>query len=414
MAHCNFQLRDAESSRDEEFVADLAKRLGVPVMFKKFDTHSFAVSEKISIQEAARKLRYNWFEECLNADLFNEHFSDQIKNKSQHYRAYVITAHHRDDNIETIFFNFIRGTGITGLRGMLPVKEHIVRPLLFASRHQLSEYAGQHHINWVEDSSNSEIKYSRNFIRHKIIPLIEELIPAAKENMGDNIDRFREVSMIFEEAMKNFRNKLLVQKNEDWMIPVEKLRLQKTVPTILFELIHPFGFTSGQLNDALGLMDSQTGRYIHSGTHRLLKNRNWLIISPLQSQEFRTVIIEEDEEHVLFHGGILHLKKKTISTTEKISSDLFKAELDEREIRYPLILRKWKTGDYFYPLGMPKKKKLSRFFIDLKLSKNQKEEILVLESDKRIIWIPGYRIDDRFKIKPSTENYTELEFVIST
>jgi tRNA(Ile)-lysidine synthase len=413
IAHCNFQLRGDESERDEASVRALADSLGVPVLIKKFDTRQFAEESKMSIQEAARKLRYDWFRHCLESEAFNTYFSAFQKNKFLKYRSLIITAHHRDDNIETVLFNLFRGTGITGLRGMMPVKDVIVRPLLLISREKLSAFAAQHRLKWVEDSSNAELKYSRNFIRHKIIPVIEELIPTAKENLAESISRFTEVYMIFEDAMENHRKKLLHQRNEDWMIPVEKLRLQKTLPTILFKLIHPFGFTPGQLNDALGLMDSQTGSYLHSATHRLLKNRNWLIISPLQAQEFKTVVIEEGEEHLLFHGGMLHLKLKEKTPGINIGADPFKVLLDAKQINFPLILRKWKTGDYFYPLGMAKKKKLSRFFIDLKLSKNQKEEILVLESDKRIIWIPGLRIDDRFKIKPSTLQCLELAFVKS-
>jgi tRNA(Ile)-lysidine synthase len=413
IAHCNFQLRGDESERDEAFVRALAEGYGVPVYIKKFDTQHFADESKMSIQEAARKLRYDWFRQCLESEAFNAYFSDFQKNKFLKYRSLVLTAHHRDDNIETVLFNLFRGTGITGLRGMMPVKDEIVRPLLFLSREKLSAFAAEHQLQWVEDSSNMATKYSRNFIRHKIIPVIEELIPSAKDNLEESIRRFSEVAGIFENAMENYRRKLLHQRNEDWMIPVEKLRLQQTIPTILYELIHPFGFTPGQLNDALGLMDSQTGSYIHSATHRLLKNRNWLIISPLQSQEFKTVVIDEEVEHLLFHGGMLHLKLKEITPDLKYGTDPFKVLLDAKQISYPLILRKWKTGDYFYPLGMAKKKKLSRFFIDLKLSKNQKEEILVLESDKRIIWIPGLRIDDRFKIKPSSKHCLELEFVKS-
>ena len=413
ISHCNFQLRGDESESDELFVTELAASFGVPALIKKFDTRSFAADRKLSIQEAARDLRYQWFQKCLEASAFEQYFSSGPGKQTQKTRAIVLTAHHRDDNNETVLFNLFRGTGITGLRGMLPVNNNIVRPLLFAARDQLIAYAQQHHLKWVEDSSNSETKYSRNFIRHRIIPLIEEIIPAVKQNMADNIERFKDASIIFEEAVANYRKKLLVSRQNDWMIPVEKLRLQKAIPTILFELIHPFGFTTGQLNDALALMDSQTGSYIHSSTHRLLKNRNWLIISPLHTQEFKTVIIEEGEEHLLFNGGMMHIKKKEITSALKIAADPFKVILDAADIRYPLILRRWKTGDYFYPLGMPKKKKVSRFFIDLKLSKNQKEEVLVLESDKRIIWIAGLRIDDRFKIRPSSKECLEIGFVKS-
>ena len=410
ISHCNFQLRGDESERDENFVRALAADLNLPVMIKRFDTNKYATEQKLSIQEAARDLRYQWFHECLKSSEFIDYFSSLHKNKQVLQNGIILTAHHRDDNIETMLLNFFRGTGISGLKGMLPARDNIMRPLLFCSRERISDYAKQHELKWVEDSSNVQTKYSRNFIRHKIIPQVEELIPSLKENLAGNIERFRETSVLFEEIVAGYRKKLLEQRNGEWMIPVEKLGLQKVIPTILFELIKPFGFSAGQLHDALALMNAHTGAYIKSSTHRLLKNRNWLVLSALHTPEFKTVIIEEGEGHVIFHGGILHLR---LSASSEINDEPMKAKLDAKDIRYPLILRKWKTGDYFYPLGMSKKKKLSRFFIDLKLSKNQKEEILVLESDKRIIWIPGYRIDDRFKVKPSPQKILEVEFIKS-
>ena len=395
IAHCNFQLRGEESERDESFVRSLSKKYKCEIMVKAFDTEAYAGKNKASIQVAARELRYQWFNEVLSG----------IQNKNG--GKWIATAHHLDDNIETVLMNFFKGTGISGLRGILPKAGKIVRPLLFARKEELIQFASDSKLEWVEDSSNKSDKYSRNYLRHQLIPLMESLYPSAIENVRDNIDRFSEIEKLYKEAVHLQLKRLIERKGEEIHIPILKLKKMASPKTLLFELIHPFGFAPVRVGEVMHLMDADSGRYLLSNTHRILKNRNWLIISPNQSELQEEVLVETPHKEVQFQQGKLELKNKPASEVKLISNN-GTALLDAAKISYPLLLRKWKQGDYFYPLGMRKKKKLARFFIDEKLSIAQKEKAWVIEMDKKIIWIVGMRIDDRFKVTPNTASVLQI------
>lgn len=401
IAHCNFGLRGDESNRDQDFVRELANRYKVSFYTKTFDTAGYALANKCSIQEAARQLRYDWFETIIK--------EQSLQKSNQKFR--LLTAHHLDDNIETLLMNFFKGTGIAGLRGMLPLTEKIARPLLFARRIDLENYASVNGLSWVEDSSNLEDKYSRNYFRHHLIPLVEKVYPQAIYNLADNLERFRDIEQLYQISIERLIKNLVVEKGNELHIPVEKLRLSPAVKTIIFEITRPFGFSSAQADEVLKLIDSQTGKYILSATHRILKNRNWLIISPIEDLEQSLFIVESIPVDIFFPAGKLSIRKSNPGEKDIQQAGNMVAFLDVSEITFPLIIRKWKAGDYFYPLGMRKKKKIARFLIDLKKSKGEKENIWVIESDKRIIWIPGLRLDDRFKIKPSSSNIFKMEFL---
>ncbi len=393
IAHCNFHLRGKESDRDEEFVQSLAKRYPAQFLIKKFDTENYAKEKKISIQVAARELRYAWFHE-----LIQEGKGD-----------YIVTAHHLDDNIETVLMNFFKGTGLTGLRGMLPKSGKIVRPLLFARKEELLQFAKQKDLQWVEDSSNASDKYSRNYLRHQLIPIIEKIFPTAIDNLGDNIERFRELEKFQLDAIQLQLKKLVEKKGEELHIPVLKLKKMVSPKTILHALITPLGFGPAAVEETVHLMESETGKYLLSDSHRILKNRNWLIISPLQVEAQEQVVVDDWVEKIPFRDGQLLLKHKPADNIELMGNN-GKALLDQDKIKFPLILRKWKPGDYFYPLGMKKKKKLARFFIDQKLSLTEKEKAWVIEMNKKIVWVVGMRIDDRFKITSNTKKVMEISF----
>ena len=393
MAHCNFKLRGAESERDETFVKQLAEQYKVQVHIRSFDTATFAAENKCSIQEAARQLRYDWFAELIR----------DFKDRSGTKKMRLLTAHHLDDNIETLLMNFFKGTGIAGLRAMQPATEKVARPLLWARKQVLEDYARLAGLQWVEDSSNLEDKYSRNYFRHQLIPLVEKIYPQAMDNLTDNLDRFRDIEKLYQLSVDRLVSKMIVNKGDEMHIPVEKLRLVPAVKTLLFEIIRPFGFHPAQLNEVLKLLDSQTGKYVHSPTHRILKNRNWLIISKMISSDPGISLLEEIPSSVKFPAGIIDIREVSPSEKDILSSGENTAYVDATDIRLPLILRKWKTGDYFYPLGMRKKKKISRFLIDQKKSKIEKENTWVIESDKRILWVVGQRIDDRYKITSASK-----------
>lgn len=453
IAHCNFQLRGTESERDEEFVRNLAKHYQKPFHVIRFDTQQYAAIAKVSIQVAARKLRYDWFNSIL--EQWGLEAGQHAGNTARRpYNVWALTAHHLDDNVETLLMNFFKGTGIAGLRAMLPKQGKIVRPLLFASRTILQEFATAQGLQWIEDSSNSSDKYTRNRIRHQLIPRIEECLPGSIHNLSENISRFREIEMLYRRSVDTQLQRLLHAKGTETHIPVLLLRQSAPLATLVFELARPFGFSPRQTPEIIALLDSTPGRYVLSPTHRILKDRNWLIISPLHEQETGHILIESPDATVRYEQGELRMQllalpasaytnpgplnptaslspsaPSTSTTPASVNaasgspkpttpSDLIQtlsqtspgiAFLDARSITFPLLLRKWRPGDYFYPLGLRKKKKLNRFFIDNKLSLADKEKVWVLEMDKKIIWVIGLRIDDRFRLTPATTQILRIE-----
>ncbi len=394
IAHCNFQLRGEESERDEKFVTALGEKYGVEVFVKKFDTTEVAAQQKKSIETTARELRYSWFNML-------------ISNLNEKPIDYILTAHHADDNIETVTMNFFRGTGIAGVRGILPKQGNLIRPLLFARKNELEAFANKNQLLFVTDSTNLENDYTRNFFRNIILPKVSEVYPGTAKNILHNISRFAETEQLYWQAIALHKKRLVEKRGNEFHIPV--LKLQKTEPllTVLYEIIKDFGFSSQQITDAAALLKSNTGKYIQSPTHRIIKNRTWLIITPAETSTAQNILMEAGDEKIIFDYG--EIKIKWIAAAEHtISKSPLLAQLDAKEISFPLLLRKWKQGDYFYPLGMNKKKKLSRFFIDQKLSLSQKEHVWVVEMNKKIIWIVGMRIDNRFRIKEQTKEVLQL------
>jgi tRNA(Ile)-lysidine synthase len=398
IAHCNFHLRDEYSYRDEQFVKELAGTVNVPFYSKSFETKVLAEKRKTSIEETARDLRYEWFNELLDPKRSELH--------KEHLPKWIVTGHHADDNIETVVMNFFRGTGIKGMRGMLPKQDRVLRPLLFARRKEIEDYALLHQLSYVSDHTNLENEFTRNFFRNRVIPMVREFYPASEQNILHNAERCREIEQLYNQAVDLHRSKLLEQKGNETHIPVLKLKKSTPLHTIVYEIIKDFGFTAHQVPEAIALLESENGKFIASPTHRIIRNRNWLIISPVLSMENRTILIESAEETVQFPLGTLQLKETTNYELPTTNSE---ATLDLKDISFPLILRPWKPGDYFYPLGMKKKKKIARFLIDLKLSKTEKEKVWVLESNYRILWVVGYRIDERFKLNNATTRALSLK-----
>ena len=387
LLHCNFQLRGEESFRDENFVQELAKQLDIPIQIKQFDTKKEIVERKKGIQETARILRYKWFNQVIESDPSTVH-------------KWVLTAHHADDQIETMMMQLYRGTGIAGLQGMKVKSGNIIRPLLFAHRKQLRDYATEHQLSWVEDTSNTSINYTRNFIRHKVIPVIEEVIPELTSNMLMNGKRFEEIDMVYQQKIAEIKRYLIVDQKNGFAIPVNKLKNSKPIDTIMYEIFSSCGFSAHQVPELKKLFDAPTGKYISSDKYRVLKNRNWLLIEPTVEQEQFIRLVEH--VNTVLRINNIELNFQEVPAEYEFKSDSMEAVLNVKKLKFPLIVRKWKAGDYFYPLGMKKKKKVSRFLTDLKLSLTEKEQQLVVESDKKIVWIVGRRIDDRFKIQENT------------
>lgn len=384
LAHCNFKLRGEESDRDERFVKELAEKWNLPVHIIHFETKRIAADAGTSLEETARKLRYDWFHRLLQEQGYD----------------HLLTAHHSDDNIETVLMHLFRGTGIRGLRGMLPVHGKQVRPLLSFTRKSIEEWARIEGLAYVEDSSNQDIAFTRNFFRHEVLPLVRKKFPEAERNTLDTIGHLREAEWLYEQSLDKHLKKLIHPKGKEVHIPVLLLKKMPARRTLLWEIVKHYGFQSSQVPDLLHLLEASPGKYVASPTHRLIQHRQWLVLAPRAAREAMTLLVEGEGIYD-FPEGELILK----STEDHQVKILFKpAEGPSREIqteasklRFPLVLRPWKTGDYFYPEGMNrKKKKVARFLIDQKLSKTEKEKIWVLETDKKIIWVIGYRKDDRF------------------
>jgi tRNA(Ile)-lysidine synthase len=394
--HCNFNLRGEESNRDEQFVRSLAAEMNVMI-----HVNSFATKEEMAIlgkgvQETARILRYRWFEEVVK------------EKKSAGTHALVLLAHHKDDQAETMAMNFFRGTGLAGLIGMKPKLNHLVRPLLSFSRQELAEYAASLSIKWVEDSSNADDHYTRNLFRLDVLPMIRKVFPEVDANIVANGKRFSEINYIYQLYLEKTILKLLLKNDIGWKIPVRKL--QKTAPldTIMFEIFSKFGFNVDHCMEIKKLFLAPTGKSMQSISHIVLKNREWLLITPLSEIKNKLVVITEDATEIIFGNQKMTIKQVFVENLN-IAEDNF-AYINKNKLSFPLILRPWKEGDYFYPLGMNKKKKVARFMIDIKLSKFEKDQQWVLESDKRIVWVVGRRIDDRFKIKSKSDPVLMFRF----
>jgi len=391
MVHCNFGLRGEESERDEAFVKTLAAKYNVALIVESFETASYAGTHKISIQEAARELRYKWFYKLHTEGRYD----------------YLLLAHHANDNVETTLMNFFRGTGIEGLTGIpvtiQPVKG--IRPLLRHTREEILSFAKQNHLEWVEDSSNESTKYTRNFFRHEILPAIKKVYPQANENVLDNIERFKKVNALYQWGVTQLKNKVCNVYKSEVHVLIALLQQHKHT-SLIYEIIRDYGFGQNQVEEVLRLCTGESGKYIANTGYQIIRHRNKLIISPVSICS-ETIAINDDVKRLQLVTQEVALK--TFSKEKwQLNSSRLVAQLDAKEIEYPLVFRRWKKGDFFYPLGMRKKKKLSRFFIDQKLSMIEKEQVWVVESNKKIIWLSGLRIDERFKVTPSTKAILEI------
>ncbi|MCX6295658.1 MAG: tRNA lysidine(34) synthetase TilS [Bacteroidetes bacterium] len=399
IAHCNFNLRDEESNDDEIFVKELAEKYKVQFHSVIFNTTAFAKKNKLSIQIAARQLRYNWFEEI------REQFS---------YK-YIATAHHQDDSIETFFINLIRGTGIAGLHGILPKQGKIIRPLLFADKEEIISFAKKNKLEYREDSSNRSDKYVRNKIRHKLIPLLKELNPNIHQTISHDIKLLSNVEKVYKKEISDQHSKIIKKEKNSFHISIARLKKLNPLEPYLFEFLFPLGFNSSTVDEITTCLDGQSGKQFFSSTHRLIKDREFLLIEPLnpKTRIKKTIVrplelpekkflIKKNQKTIKLEGFEIRLSSINVKDHQlQLTKDF--ANLDLEKLEFPLEVRKWNKGDSFFPLGMKNKKKLSDFFIDNKIPVNQKEKTWLLTSKDKIVWVIGLRIDDRFKITDKTK-----------
>ncbi|MGD0754179.1 MAG: tRNA lysidine(34) synthetase TilS [Bacteroidales bacterium] len=386
IAHCNFSLRASESDKDEDLVRQFASDHHIPFYSTRFETKSFAKKNRLSVQMAARDLRYNWFEEVRMKNGYDS----------------IAVAHNLNDNIETLLINLIRGTGLTGMTGMKPLSNRIIRPLLFATRKDILTYRNQHKIIFREDKSNADTKYTRNKIRHLIIPVLKEINPSIEITLNETAERFSGLNEIVSDYISRLKESISEEKEEFITFNINQLKTFLHNKAVLFELFKPYGITNALLIDLMKVIEGKTGGQIITDTHRIIKNRNEIIVSDEEIRNETRYIIKNEESFCNF-PGISSVRNVRITETFEIPSDPHIACIDSQKVIFPMTIRKWKAGDHFYPLGMKQKKKLSDYFIDKKYSRFDKENIFILESDGKIVWIIGDRIDDRFKITKSTK-----------
>jgi len=392
IGHCNFQLRDQDADLDEALVKDWCLDKEITFHSTRFDTKESAAEWKKGTQETARILRYEWLDAIC----------------AEHKYTHIATAHHANDNVETLLINLFKGTGMSGLHGIPEQNGSIIRPVLFAAKADIIEYCSTNKISYRDDVSNATDAYLRNAVRHNIIPVVQQLFPNAIQNVSESIERFTEAEKLYKKAIEQERKKLFEQRGQDIYIPVLKLKHKQPLETICYELFSPYGFTSGQIPHIIELLESGSGHFMKSNTHRVIQDRGFLIITAIA--ETNTDFISIEGVPCTIAAGRYHFSFSTINTPETISSDSNIAYIDMKRLEFPLTLRKWRLGDYFYPLGMDmKKKKLSRFLIDNKIALHDKEHIWVLECSKRIAWVAGMRLDERFKIKAGTELVLKVE-----
>ena len=392
IAHCNFQLRGEEADDDQRFVEWLAEQHKVPFFLGKFDTHDYASEKGISIQMAARQLRFHWFEELR---------------KEQNY-DYIAIGHNQNDSTETVLINMARGTGLEGITGIKPGNNAIVRPLLFAKRTDIIRYCAEYGLNYREDSSNQSTKYSRNLIRHEIIPGFEKINPQFQEAMAKNIERFRSAYKLFDSLINEIKSRALKKHEEYWQLHIDIIEEYPEKYTLLFEVLRPFGFTSEVVSDIFYSLKGESGKVFYSEKYKAVKDRDKLIITTLEQAQSNRFYIDKDQQQITTPIN-LSLQVIDIEDLGLIPGDQNIACVDINLVEFPLILRKWKPGDYFKPLGFGHYKKLSDFFVDRKYSLVDKERAWILASGEQIVWIIGDRLDDRFKITGNTTKVLRID-----
>ncbi len=388
LAHCNFHLRGEESEGDEAFVMELADALEAEVFIEGFETQAYAKEKKISIQMAARDLRYNWFRELQETLQFD----------------YVFTAHHANDNLETVLINFIRGTGLEGLTGIPDVNEFTIRPLLPFTRKHIEDYAHLQKLKWREDSSNDSVKYFRNKVRLEVIPKLLELNPQLLESFSKTRNYLQQSSELIEDYISALFPKIAKQEEYGYSFEISKLKSIPNTKAVMYSLFRSFEFTEWE--DVYDLLESQPGKIVYSKTHRLIRDRDKLLLTLLSPAEDKVYEIKENEEVVMLPMGTFHFE----AVEDFENSDSRTIFVDRDKIKYPLVVRKWQEGDYFHPFGMKGKKKLSKFFKDEKLSLPQKENCWLLCSNDKIVWVIGHRPDARFAVKDETKQILRLSY----
>jgi len=393
VAHCNFQLRGIESNRDEEFIHKYARQHNLPYHSVRFDTEQYADEKGISIQMAARDLRYRFFEETMDNYGYQK----------------VAIGHNSDDNAETMIINLVRGTGLRGLSGISVKSGRIIRPMIVFTRDEISDYCRTESLEFREDHSNSETKYIRNKIRHNVLPVLKEINPSILSTLASTGEFMSDYRILIENYSEEIRKECIRQAGDHYVAEIRTIRNHSGNKALIYEIFRPFGLKGTGLNDLINILYGNNSSFVVTATHRIVKNRNQLLIIPLKQENDQIRIILSDidklKECIYFRSAMIIADVRGFL----IPGNKNYAAIDLDALTFPLIIRNWLHGDMFEPFGMRGRKKVSDYFTDRKYSAKQKENALILESDGRIVWIIGERIDNRFRVTGKTRKILLLE-----
>lgn len=391
VGHCNFHLRGEESMRDECFTETYARKLGLPFVKVDFNTRDYAAEHHLSVEMAARELRYAWFEEM----------------RCVHDAQAIAVAHHRDDNVETVLMNLIRGSGIRGMSGIRPKNGFVIRPLLSVARQEILQWLAERQLEYVTDSTNLSAAYTRNFIRLRVLPLLETINPSVRTAINRTAEHLAETESLFAYVVADARKRVFEDENR---LSIKALMQYPSPKTVLFELLKAFHFTPSSVDEIFLSLNKESGKLFFSSSHRLVKDRDCLLLSPLAAAGEKEVYFLTGEEGCW--SGPIDLVFSRIVRTEElhIQKDKDIAYFDLDKLKFPLVLRHWQQGDWFVPFGMQGRKKLSDYFSDKKFSRLEKEQVWLLCSGDEVIWIVGERSDNRFRVECATKRCLVVNF----
>ena len=391
IAHCNFGLRGVASDQDEVWVRTLAQQYKVDFYAHSFDVSTYAKTKGISIQMAARTLRYAWFQQLCTQYGFEK----------------VSTAHHHNDSLETVLLHLTKGTGIAGIRGIQPAQGRYIRPLLFTDKAAILKYAQKEGLSWREDYSNNQDTYSRNLIRNQVVPWLKKLNPSLETTSKRTLERLTQVEAIFNEKLATIRQEICYHQGGDYYIAINVIRDKPWASVVTWELLKSFGFNFVQIQDLLAHKHA-SGTMVESKSHRLYVDREHWIVTTYAEPNTQSYVIDTTTQYLTIPPHTLQCSSRRRHQYTIVANNNV-AALDRAQLRFPLVVRKWQPGDAFYPLGMQRQKKLSDFFIDNKISRPHKAQTWVVTSGGEIVWVMGYRIDNRFRVTDSTNQVYEMQ-----
>lgn len=391
VAHCNFHLRGQDSDTDEIFVKNIAKKYAIPLYIRHFDTVGEAKKSRQSIEMTARNLRYEWF------DLLVKEFDFQA----------VAVAHHKNDLAETVLLNIVRGTGIRGISALKPKRDKIVRPFLCVTRSEIESYAAEKKLDFRIDCTNSDVEIVRNRLRHNVLPEMQKINSAVVEKICQFSEFASDAQKIYDYALQQIEKNICFEKNSLKHIDIQQLKKSPAPKTVLFEILKNYGFNSDIIENIYKNLDLQSGKIFLSERYKIIKDRDFLILSKIENIDSQQFTIAENISFIKkpIEINFEILDKKDIASL-KMPENI--ALLDFEKLKFPLILRHWQIGDSFKPLGSNGVKKISDFFINQHISIAEKEKIWLLFSDEKLVWVVNYRIDDRFKIDKKTTKILKL------